>query len=82
MEKEKWIALLISAITDGVITFGSALLAVTGTTGGQMPSKVAWLTSILGGVMSTFRTIGQGMKAHGELTTAVANTAAIASAKP
>ena len=63
-----WPVLAISALTDfaitaatGVTTSISTAAAITGRF--EMPTEAVWLLAIMGGVMSSARTVQQMMKA-------------------
>jgi hypothetical protein len=63
---------LISALTDGVITAGSALIAaMIGSGVAAMPSKAVWIVCLVGGVVQAARTIQQALKATPETSAAL-----------
>jgi len=62
--KIEWLILIISAITDAIITGGTALIsAMVATEQVAMPSEAVWLLVSIGGIVSAARTIQQGLKA-------------------
>jgi hypothetical protein len=61
--KIEWIILLISALTDAVITGGTGLTtAMVATKEVTMPSNPVWLLAAVGGLVSAARTIQQALK--------------------
>ena len=60
--KLAWTILLISALTDGMIAYGNAILAASTQNGGP-PSRAALLVASVGAVLALARTIQQALKA-------------------
>ncbi len=62
--KSAWAILLISGLTDFIISFGNALVAamVEGKTG-ELPGAPSLLIASLGALVALARTIQQGLKA-------------------
>lgn len=70
--KTAWVVLLISALTDCVINFGTALgsaMVATGST--QLPNKAVLLLCSLGGVVAAARTVQQALKSTPETSAAL-----------
>lgn len=67
-----WTILLISALTDFIITMATGLTAAMLTTGtAMMPSKATWLVCMLGGAMQAARTIQGALKSTPETAAAL-----------
>ena len=62
--KTAWAVLLISALTDFIISFGNALVSamVEGKTG-ELPSYASLLIASMGALVAFARTVQQGLKA-------------------
>jgi hypothetical protein len=59
----EWVILIISAITDAVITGGTALTtAMVAAREMALPSPAVWLLVSIGGLVSAARTIQQALK--------------------
>ena len=62
--KTEWLILLISAGTDALISFGTAVSAAMVTQGSvAMPSRAVLLLATVGGLVAAARTIQQALKA-------------------
>ncbi len=70
--KQAWAILLISAITDLIITAGTSLTAAMMATGmAQIPNKATVVVILAGGAVSMARTIQQALKATPETSAAL-----------
>lgn len=66
--KTAWAILLISALTDFIISAGTAITAAMVATGSaQMPDTPVIVLSVIGGVVAFARTIQQALKSSAEL---------------
>ncbi len=60
----QWTILAVSALTDGVITGGTAIMtAMVGAGSTAMPGKAVILLAVIGGVVAAARTVQQALKA-------------------
>jgi hypothetical protein len=67
--KIEWTILLITALTDFVITSGTAInTAMVATGSAQMPSTPVMLVAIIGGLVVGSRTVQQALKATPEIS--------------
>lgn len=67
--KTEWIILLVSALTDAIITFGTAISAAMVTNGtATMPGTAVLVLAGIGALVSFARTIQQALKATPETT--------------
>lgn len=70
--KIAWTVLLISSMTDFVITLGTGLTtAMLATGAAAMPTKAVWLVCVLAGSVQAARTIQQALKATPETAAAL-----------
>jgi hypothetical protein len=61
--KLAWFILLVSAVTDFVISAATSLISVMLATGSpQMPEPAVWVIVTAGGLVAAARTIQQGLK--------------------
>lgn len=70
--KTAWIVLMISAVTDFIITAGTGLttaMVATGST--SMPNKATVLLMLIGGLIAMARTIQQALKTTPETSAAL-----------
>lgn len=73
--KIAWLTLIISAVTDFIITAATALTTAMVSTGtAELPGKAVLLLALLGGVVSGARTVQQALKATPENTAALKGT--------
>jgi len=61
--KVAWAILLISALTDGLIAFGTGLMVGNATTGATYPTGPTLFYSAIGSAILALRTIQQALKA-------------------
>lgn len=62
MSKE-WLILIVSALTDALISMGTSLTTAMVTQGSvSMPGKAVLLLSLIGGVVAAARTVQQALK--------------------
>jgi len=67
--KIAWTILLISAITDMIITAGTAITSAMVATGSaEIPSHAVLLLAVIGGLVAAARTIQQALKSSAEIT--------------
>lgn len=70
-----WAIVLISALTDFIITGGTALTtAMVAAEGTQLPSIAVLIVSGIGGLVAFARSVQGALKASSEVTAAVAGT--------
>lgn len=70
--KSEWAILIISALTDFIITAGTSLAtAMVASGSAQMPSNAVVLLAGLGALVSAARTIQQALKATPAVTAAL-----------
>ncbi len=70
--KQAWAILIISAITDLMISSGGVLLGAMMATGtATMPNNAVWLVALVTGAVSMARTIQQALKATPETSAAL-----------
>ncbi len=73
--KSAWTILLISALTDFIITAATAITsAMVASESATMPGTPIILLAVLGGVVSAARTIQQALKATPEMTATLKGT--------
>lgn len=73
--KIAWLTLIISAVTDFIITSATALTTAMVSSGSaELPGKAVLLLAGLGGLVSAARTIQQALKATPENTAALKGT--------
>ena len=61
--KIAWLVLIVSALTDFIITAGTSLMSVMVATGSpQMPEPAVWVIVTAGGLVAAARTIQQALK--------------------
>jgi len=73
--KNAWFVLIISALTDFVITGATAVTSAMVSTGSaNFPSNAVIMLAVLGGLVSAARTIQQALKATPETTMALKGT--------
>jgi ribosomal protein L10 len=70
--KLAWLTLIITALTDGIITAGTALTTAMVSSGAAaLPGKAVVLVALLGGLVAMARTVQQALKATPEQTKAL-----------
>lgn len=70
--KSEWTILLVSALTDAIITFGTAISAAMVTNGtATMPSTAVLVLASIGSLVTFARTVQQALKATPEATAAL-----------
>lgn len=70
--KIAWVIVIVSALTDFVITLATGLTAAMLATGSAtMPNKATWLICVLGGAVQGARTVQQALKATPETSAAL-----------
>lgn len=70
--KTAWAILLISALTDFIITGATAITSAMVATGSaEIPSKAVVILAVLGGLVAAARTIQQALKATAETSAAL-----------
>jgi len=73
--KIAWLVLIISALTDFIITAATAVTsAMVGSGSTDFPNKAVLLLAVLGGLVSGARTIQQALKTTPEQTEALKGT--------
>lgn len=78
--KIAWTILLISALTDLIVTTATALTSAMVATGkAEMPNKAVLFLALLGGVVAAARTIQQALKATPETAAALKGDASVVS---
>ena len=61
--KIAWAILLITALTDFLITGGTAIMTVMSETKNGLPGMSAWIAAGIGGLIVAARTVQQALKA-------------------
>jgi len=75
--KTAWTILAVSAFTDFIISFGTALsAAMLAADKAQIPDWPALIIALIGGAVASARTIQQALKASVETKAAITNTPA------
>ena len=65
--KSEWVALVISALTDFIISAGTALTSAMVATGeAHVPSEAVLILALVGGLVAGARTIQQALKSTPE----------------
>lgn len=73
--KVAWLTLIISALTDLVITIGTSIATAMVSTGDAViPNNAVLILAGIGGLVSAARTVNQALKATPEVTAALKGT--------
>ena len=78
--KIAWVIVLISALTDFVITGATAITSAMVASGNsELPSKAVLVLAVLGGIVSAARTVQQALKATPEISAALRGDVSVVS---